>query len=111
MCDLVIVDNNCLLTVGNDSSECSVGENPILNERGDVSVTVSSYVPTPDSVSSSDKSVTCSHCMVRIDNNRLIKYEKMSSEVGTAEGSVGISKSKILVESENRKAWQPSIES
>ena len=36
-----------------------------------------------------------------------IDYERLSLEVRTAEGMVGISKSKIPVESENGKAWWP----
>ena len=45
-----------------------------------------------------------------MDKDESIEYERMSLQVGSAEGSVGISKSKIPVESPNRKAWQPSGE-
>ena len=56
-CDSVIVDNGCLLTVGNDCYGSSVGENFILSETGDVSVTKSSNVPMLDSESSGYKSL------------------------------------------------------
>ena len=46
--------------------------------------------------------------MASIDNDRLIEYERMSLEDGTTEDSVGVSKSKILVELENDTLWQPS---
>ena len=34
-CNSVIVDDGWLSTVGNDGSECSVGENTVLSETGD----------------------------------------------------------------------------
>ena len=48
--------------------------------------------------------------VVKVNNDGLIMYARMSSEGGTAEGSVGVSKSKIPVELENGKAWQRSSE-
>ena len=104
-CNSVIVDDGCLSNVGTDGSECSVGENTILSETGDASATESSDVPTLDSGSSRDKSVTWSNFVVSVDNNGSIEYERMSSEGGTTEGSVGVSESKIPVELENGKAW------
>ena len=50
-----------------------------------------------------NKHVTWSGFMVSMDNNWSIEYERMSSEYSTAEGSVGVSKSKILVKLENGK--------
>ena len=107
-CDSVIVHDGCLSTVGNNSSECSVGNNTILSETGDVSAIKFSDVPMLDSGSSGDKSVIWSDFVVSLDNDGSIEYERMSSEPGTAEGSVGVSKSKIPVELENGKGWQPS---
>ena len=104
-CDSVIVDDGCLSTVGNDSSECSVGKNTILRETGDASATESSDVPTLDSGSSGDKSVTWSDFVFSMDNDGSIAHERISSEAGTGEGLVGVSESKISVELENRKAW------
>ena len=109
-CDFVIVDAGRLLPVSNHSCECSVGENPILRETEDASGTEASDVPMLDSGSSGDKSVIWSDFVVSLDNDGSIEYERMSSEPGTAEGSVGVSKSKILVELEHGKAWQPSSE-
>ena len=109
-CDCVIVDDSCLSTVGNNSSSCSVSENTILSEIGDVSVTESSDVPILNFGSFGDKIVTWSNFVVSVDNHASIECEKMSSESGTAEGSVSVSKSKISVELENGKAWQPSSE-
>ena len=77
---------------------------------GDASATESSNVPTLDSRSSGDKSVTWSNFVASVENDGSIEYERMSSEGGTAEGSVGVSESKILMELENGKAWQPSGE-
>ena len=57
-CDSVIKDDSCLLTVGNDGSECSVDENTILSEIADASATESSNVLIVDSGSSRDKSMT-----------------------------------------------------
>ena len=99
----VIVHDGCLLTTGNDSSECSIGENTIVSETGDMPATESSDVPTLDSESFDYKSVTWSDFVVSVDNNESIEYKRMSSEAGTAEGSVGVSESKIPVELENRK--------
>ena len=45
-----------------------------------------------------------------MDNDGSMEYERMSSEGGTAEGSVGVSDSKIPVGLEHGKAWQPSGE-
>ena len=109
-CNSVIRDDSCLLTVGNDGSECSVSENTILIETRDASATESVNIPTLNSVSFRDKSTTWFDLVVSIDNNESVKYERMSSEGSTADGSVGVSKSKILLELENEKAWQPSIE-
>ena len=91
------------MTVGNDGCECSVGENTILRKTGDASATQSSNVPALDSGSSGDKSMTWSEFVDSVDNDRSIEYKRMSSEAGTAEGSVGVSESKIPVELENRK--------
>ena len=110
MCDSIIVDDSCLSTVGNDRSECSVGENTILSDTGDVSASEFSNVSSLDSGSSGNKSVTWSDFVVSIDNDRLIEYKRIPSEAATAEGSVGVSESKILVELENGKAGQPSSE-
>ena len=107
-CNSVIVDDSCLLPVGNDCSECSVGVNTILSETIDMSGTVCSDVPLRDSGSSGSKSITWSDFVVSVDNDGSIEYERMSAEGDTAPGSVGVSKSKILVELENGKAWQPS---
>ena len=109
-CYFVIVDNGCQSTVGNDCYKCSVGENTILSETRDESATEAHDVPTVDSGSSSYKSVTWSDFMVRLDNDGSIESERMSSEGGTTEGSVDVSKFKILVELENGKARQPSGE-
>ena len=98
------------MTVGNDGSECSVSKNTILSDRGDASGTESSNVPMLDSGSSGDKSVTWSDSVVSMANDRSIDYERMSSQGGTAEGLVGVSESKIPLELENGKAWQPSSE-
>ena len=98
------------MTVGNDGSECSVSENTVLSQTENTSVTDSSDVPTLDSESSSSKSVTWSDFVVSVDNDVSIEYERMSSEGGIVEGSVGVSESVIPVELENGKAWQPSCE-
>ena len=71
----------------------------------------SSDVPTLDSGSSGDKSVTWSDFVVSMDNNGSFEYETISSEGSTTEGSVGVSESKIPVELENGKPWQPSSDS
>ena len=54
-CHSVIVDDGRLSSVGNDGFKCSVGENTILSETGDASVTESSDIPTLDCRSSGDK--------------------------------------------------------
>ena len=108
-CNSVIIDDGCLSTVGNDGSDCYVGQNSILRETGDMHATESSNVPTLDSGSCSNKSITWSDFMVSVDNDGSIECERMFSEGGTAEASVGVSESKILVELENRKAWQPLV--
>ena len=105
-CNSVIVDDGCLLTVGNDGSKCPVDENTILSETGDASATESSNVLTLDSRSSGYKSVTWSDFVVSVDNDGYIEYERISSDGGTAEGLVGVSESMIPVELENGKAWQ-----
>ena len=98
------------MTVGNDGSTCSVGENTELSETGDASANQSSAVPMLDSQCSGNKSMTCSNFVVRVDNDGSIEYERVSSEGGTAVGLVDVSESKISVELENGKAWQPSGE-
>ena len=109
--DSVIVDDGCLSTVGNEGSKCSVGENTALNETGDASATMASNLTTLDFGFSDSKSMIWSDFVVCVDNDGLIEYERMSSEGGTAEGLVGVSKSKISMELENGKGWQPSNES
>ena len=108
--DFVIVADSCPSTVVNDGSPCSVLENTILSETGDSSATEFSDVPILDSGSSGNKRVIWSDFVVSVHNDRTIEHERMSSKAGTVEGSVGISKSKIRVELENGKAWQPSSE-
>ena len=103
-----MVHNSCLSTIGNDGFECSVGKNSILTETGDTSTTKSSDIPGLDSGSSSNKIVTWSEFVVSIDSACIIKYDGMSSEGGTAEGLVSVSKSKMPVELENGKVGQPS---
>ena len=51
-----------------------------------------------DSVSSSYKTVIWSDFVISIDSDAWIAYERMSSEGGTAEGLVGVSKFQIPVE-------------
>ena len=102
-CYPVIVDNSGLSNLVNDGSECSVGKNTIFIEAGDASATVSSDVLALDSGSSSNVTVTWSDFVERVDNNRSIEHETMSSESGTAEASVDVFKSKIPVELENGK--------
>ena len=48
--------------------------------------------------------------MVSVYNDASIGHERMASEGGTSEGSVSVCKSKIPVELENGKVWQPSVE-
>ena len=69
-------------------------------------MTKSANVLTQDSGSSRDKCVTWSHYLVSMDSDRSIEYKRMTSEGSTAERSVGVSESQILVELENRKVWQ-----
>ena len=106
--DFIIKDDSCLSTVGNDGSQYSGGENTILCETGDAYVTESSYGSILDSGSYDNKSVTWSDFVVSVDNDGSIEYERMSLQCGTAEGLVGVSKSKIPVELENRQTLQPS---
>ena len=103
LCDSVIVDHGCLRTVRNGGSKSSVGDNTILYESGDVLATECSDVRTLDSGSCGDKSMTWSYFVVSMDYDGLIEYMRMSLEDGTAEGSVGVSAFKILVELENGK--------
>ena len=70
----------------------------------------SSDVPMLDSGSSCNESITWFDFVVIVDNDGSIKHERMSSEGGNVEGSLGVSKSKILMELENGKAWQPYSE-
>ena len=109
-CHSVIKDNSCLSTIGNNGSECSVGKNTILTRIGDTSITESSYVPTLESETSTDKSLPWSNFVVSMDNDDMITHERISSEGGTVKGSVSVSESKIPVKLENRKAWQSSSE-
>ena len=64
-------------------------------------MTESSDVSMLDSGTSINNSVTWSDSVVSMDNDGSIEYERMSSEGGTTEGLVGVSKSKIPVELEN----------
>ena len=91
-CNSVSVDVGCLLTVGNECSECSVGGNAVLSETADASATESSNVPTLDSGSSSNQSMAGCNFVVSVDIDGSIVYERMFSECGIAEGLVGISK-------------------
>ena len=102
-CDSVIKDSSCLSTVGNNSFECAFVKNTILSETGDESATQSSDIPTLDSGYSSDHSMTWSAFVVSMDSDALIKYERMSSENGTAEDLVVVFKLKITVKLENGK--------
>ena len=80
-----------------------MGKNTIPRDRGDPSATKTSNVLMLNSGSSNDESMTWSDFVVSINNHRSIEYERMSSEDGTAEDSVRVSESMILVELENRK--------
>ena len=53
--------------------------------------------------SSNNNSVTWSDFIVNVYSDGSIAYGRMSSEGGTEEGLVGVSKSKILVELKNGK--------
>ena len=108
--DSIVIDNSCLSTVDNDVSECSVSRNTVLSKTGDMSATESSDMPTLDSGSFGDKSVTLSDLVLSMDNDGSIEYERMSLEGITAVGLVGVSESKIPVELEHRKVWQPFSE-
>ena len=107
-CHTVIVDKGCQSTVGNDGFKCSVAKNTIVSETGDESAIECSDVHMLDSGSSGNKSVTWSDIVVCVHKDGSIEYERMSLEGGTAEGSIGVSKSKIPVGLENGKVWQPS---
>ena len=89
--DCIIVDYGCLSTVGNNGSECSIGQNTILCEPGDAFVLQSSNISTLDSGSSGDKSLTWFDFVVCVDNDGSVEHERMPSGAGTAEGSVGVS--------------------
>ena len=106
-CDSFIKDDSCLSTVANAGPKCSVGEHTILSKTGDGSATKSFYVPTLDSATSDDKSVTWSDFVVSVDSERSIEYERMYVKSGTAKSLVGVSESKIPVELANEKVWQP----
>ena len=54
--------------------------------------------------------MTWSNFVVRVGKDGSIEYYRISSDIGTAEGSDGISKSKNVVVSLNGKARQPSGE-
>ena len=97
MYDSIMVDDSCQSIVGNDTTKCSVGKNNILSKTRDASVTKSSNVPTMNSGCSVHKSVTWLDFVISVDSDGSIVYERMSPVVGTAEGSVGVSKSKIPV--------------
>ena len=107
-CNSVIIDNHCLSSVGNNGFDCSVAENTIFSDTGDALIRKSFDVPTLDCGSSSNQSVTWLDFVVSMDGDRLIEDKMMSSEGGTAEHSISVSKSKILVEWHNGKVWQPS---
>ena len=109
-CNSVIINDSCLSTLSNDDSACSVGVNSILSETGDTSATESSNFPELDSKSPHNKSMTWSDFVVSVDNDASIEHQRMSSEGGTTEASVGFSESNIPVELENGKAWQPFSE-
>ena len=100
-CDSGIKDDSCLFTIGNDRSPCSVAEKTILSERGDVSVTHFSNVLTLNSRSFSNKTVTRSVCLVKVDEDGCVQYKRMSFKCGAAKGSISVSESIIPVELEN----------
>ena len=108
LCNLLIIEYGCLFTVGNDGHQCSVGKNTIVSETGDESTTDSYNDFTLYSVSFSNQSVTQADFVVSIDSVELIADDKMSTKVATAKGLVAASESKIPVELENGKVWQPS---
>ena len=85
-----MVDNGYLSTIGNDGSEYSVGKITILCKIGDAAVTESHRVLMLDSASYGDKHVTWSDFVVSVYSDRSIEYERISSEVGTAKGLVGV---------------------
>ena len=103
-CDSVIKYDSCSSTVSNDSSEYSVGENNMLCETGETSATESSNIPMLDSGFFGNKSVTWFDFVGGMDKDGSLEYYRMSAESGTAEGSVSVSDSKILVYLENGKA-------
>ena len=71
-------------------------------------MTACSDVLTLDSGSSGNKSMRWCDFALSVDNHGSIEHKRMSSEDGTAKGSVGLSESKISMELENRKVCQPS---
>ena len=83
-----------------------MGQNTMLSETGDESVTESSDVSTLQCGSSHDISMTCFKFVVSVDIDGTIEHERMSLEGGTAEGSVSVGESKIPVELQNGKGWQ-----
>ena len=89
-CEPSITDDSCLFPIGDNATEFSVGENTILSETGDASISESSDVPTLDSASVGHKSVTWSDFMITMDNDGSIHYERMPSKCGTANGLVGV---------------------
>ena len=110
-CDSVIIDDGWLLTLVNNGSVYSVGENIVLSMTEDTSATESPDGPTLDSRSSVDKSLSWFDFVVSMDNDGSIECKRISSDGGTAEGLLGVVESKIPVELENGKVWQPSVES
>ena len=104
-CDSVINADCCLSNVANASSRCSTSEKTIVSERGDVSATESSDVPTMESGFSSDKSMTWFNYVISVNSDALIDYDRLSSEDYTAEDLIDVSKFEILVELHNGKVW------
>ena len=82
--------------------------NTLLSTIGDTFITVSFDVFMLDSESSNYKRLTWFNFVFSTKNYRYIEYKRMALEGGTAEGLVGISKSKIPVQLENGKVLQPS---
>ena len=105
--DIVIDNDGCLSTVGNNSSKCSVGKNSVLNKVEDASATKSSNVRTLDSGSFGHKGVVWSNFVISMYDNGIIEFERISSEVGTPEGSIGVSESKIQMQLENGTVQLP----
>ena len=90
-CASIINDDSCLSTVSNNRSKWSVRQNTIHRETGDACVTESANVPKLNSESFSDKCTTGSDFVVSVYTDGLIEYERISSDSGTAERSVGVS--------------------